>query len=95
MGPEVKHHFLLTTAENPGVCQSREAGADLDGTATGIVDDAPSVTPSTGIPRPAGDWAVHEGRPEEDENHCRNETTTFRDGSDGDGRRGGAELHLR
>lgn len=94
MGPEVDHQAFLPAAEHQGVGQGGHAGADFDGAAAGVVHHAVFVGPAVDVPGPAGDRAVDQRGPEEDEDHHRGETAAFGDGADDDGGRGRAELHL-
>ena len=94
MGTEVEHHALVAATEDHGVGQRGQARADLDGTATGVVEHAIFKSPATEAPGPAGDGAVDECGPEEGEDHGREKSTAFGDGSHNDGGGDGAELHL-
>ena len=91
---KVQHHLLLTATENHGVCESGKTGTNLDRSSTGVVVNTPLVCPSVHVPCPAGDGAVDESGPEEDEDHHRDQTTTFSDGTDDDCSGGRTELHL-
>lgn len=94
MRAEVQHHLLLTTSENHRVGEGRHSGYDFDGTSTSIVENTPLESPAVDIPNPACYGAVDNGSPEEDENHHRDKSTTFGDGSYNNGGGNGAELHL-
>ena len=71
MRAEVEHHLLLTLAENHGVCEGAEAGDDLDGSASCVVQHAVFEGPAVDVPGPAGHGAVDECCPDEGEDHCR------------------------
>jgi len=91
---EVQHHLLLSASQNHRVGQCRQTRADFDGPAAGVIEHTVLVTPPVDVPRPAGNGTVNEGRPEEDEDHHGDQTTSFGDGAHNDCGRGGAELHL-
>lgn len=91
---EVHHHLLVTSAEDPGVGESRHAGTDLDGDTTGVVEDAVLEGPAVGVPNPVCERAVDEGSPEEDEDHAGNDAATLSNGADGKRTSDGAEHHL-
>ncbi len=95
MRTEVDHHLLLASAKDQRVGQSGHTGDDFDRATTSVVEDSIVESPPVDIPRPAGDGAVDQGRPEEHEDHERKDSTTFGDGSSGDGGSGGTELQLR
>lgn len=94
VGAEVEHHLLVTTTENPRVGESRHTGSNLDGTTTGVIEDAVVVCPAIDVPGPAGNGAVDQCRPEEDKHHGGEHTTALSDGTDHEGGSDGAELHL-
>jgi len=91
---EVEHHLLLATSEDHGVGERRHARNDLDGSATGVVKNTPAEGPTTRSPHPAGDRAVDECSPDEDEDEERHEATALSDGTCDNGGSDGAELHL-
>lgn len=91
---EVEHHLLVTATENPRVGESRDTGSNLDGTTTGVIENAVVVCPAIDVPGPAGNGAVDQGSPEEDEHHGREHATTLSDGADHESGSDGAELHL-
>lgn len=95
MGAEVEHHLLVAPAEHPRVGERRKTGADLDGPAAGVVENAVVEGPSVDVPHPAGERAVDEGGPEEDEDHGREHAAALRDGADHKGCRDSAEHHLQ
>lgn len=94
MRAEVDHHFLLTSAEDHGVGESREARNDFHGSSTSIVQDAIVEGPAVDVPYPTGYRAVDKGGPEEHEDHEREHATSFGDGSSSDGGGDGTELQL-
>jgi len=94
VGAEVEHHLLVTSTEYPGVCQSRSSRSDFDRSTTGIVQDAVFEGPSVGIPRPAGQGAVDESRPEECKDHAGDNATTLSCSANNESCRDTAELHL-
>ena len=94
MWAEVGHHLLLASAESPAVGKRRHAGRDFDRTSTSVVEDAILECPSVNVPHPAGNWAVDDGGPPEQEDHQRNDSASFRGGSSRDSSSDSAELHL-
>lgn len=94
MGAEVHHHALVAAAEDPGVGERGDTGANLDGDTAGIVEDAVLEAPAVGVPDPVGERAVDESGPEEGEDHAGDDTATLGDGADGEGGSDGAEHHL-
>jgi hypothetical protein len=94
MRSEVQHHLFLASAQDPRICEGGSPRADFDGTAAGVVENAPGVGPAVGAPRPVGNRAVDERRPDEDEDHAGDEAAAFSDGSDDNGGCCCAELHL-
>ena len=95
MRAEVDHHLLLPSPKDHRVCQSGHTRTDFDGSTTGVIQHTPSEAPATGVPSPASNGTVDEGRPEEDEDHHGNQSTTLSHGSNNDGSSGGSKLHLR
>lgn len=91
---EVEHHLLLTTAEDHGVGKRSHTRHDLDGSTTGVVEDAPAQSPAIASPSPACDGAVDDGCPEEGEHEEGNQAAALSDGTCSDGGGDGAELHL-
>lgn len=94
VGAEVGHHLLLPSTEDQGVGEGGQARADLDGASASVVHDAVLEAPAVDVPGPAGDGAVDERGPEEQEDHHGEHAAAFGDGAGGDGGGGGAELHL-
>ena len=94
MGAEVEHHLLLTLSQDHAICQSRQSGSDLDGPAAGIVHDTVGVAPSVYVPRPAGDWVINQGCPEEGPDQERKEAASFSYSARNDSSCDSAELHL-
>jgi hypothetical protein len=94
VGTEVEHHLLLATSENHGVGERRHTRSNLDGSATGVVEDTPAEGPAARSPHPTGDRAVDKGGPDEDENEERHEAAALSDGACDNCGRDGAELHL-
>lgn len=94
MGSEVHHHLFVSAAEDPGVSQGRDAGSDLDGDTTGIIEDTILKRPSVAVPHPVGQGAVDQGGPAEAEHHARDDPTTLGDGSHSQAGGNGAEHHL-
>ncbi len=92
MWTEVRHHLLLTPAQDEGVCEGGHARANLDGSSAGIVHHAVIEAPAVDIPSPAGDGAVDESGPSEDEDEEGEHATTLGDGTCSNGGRGCAEL---
>lgn len=91
---EVEHHLLVTAAEDPRISQSRDTGSDFDGTTTSIIHHSVLESPSIDVPSPAAQRAVDQCRPDEDEDHCRDNATTFGGGSNNEGCGYAEELHL-
>lgn len=81
MRSEIQHHLLLSLSEDHGVCESRKTRADFDGSTSSVIQDTVFVGPSVDVPWPTCEWAVDECRPEENENHCWDETATLSDGA--------------
>ena len=94
MRTEIGHHLLLASAEHKAVSKGRQTGADFDGAATSIVHNAILETPAVNVPCPAGDWAIDERCPEEQEDHHGDDAASLSDSTGCNGRSGGAELHL-
>lgn len=94
MGSEVEHHLLMSSAEHPRVSESRQTGTDLDGAATGVVEDTVVKSPSVHVPYPAGKRTINKSGPKEDEDHGGEHATTFSDGANDEGSRNSAEHHL-
>ena len=95
MRAEVEHHAFLATSEDHGVGEGRETGADFDGTTAGVIHHAPFVAPAVGVPNPAGEGAVDDGGPDEDEDHGGEEAASFGDGTHDNGGGDSTELHLQ
>jgi len=91
---EIQHHPLLSSTENPRVCQRRHARSNLDRSTSSIVKPAPFVEPAIDIPRPTCYRAIHNCGPKEGEDHHRNEAAALGNCTDNDGGCNGAELHL-
>ena len=91
---EVEHHLLLAASENHRVGERRHTGDDFDRSTTSVVEDTPAEGPTTRSPHPAGDRAVDECGPDEDEDEEGHETATLSDGASDNGGGDGAELHL-
>ena len=70
--------------EVDGDCKRGGSGRDVDGSSTGEVEAAKDEGPAVGVPRPAGDGVVYDGRPDEDENHNRTKTTALSNSTDGE-----------
>lgn len=94
MRTEVEHHSLVATAKNPRVGESRHAGTNLDGAASGVIENTVLEGPAVGVPGPAGDGSVDEGGPEEDEDHAGNDSAALGGGTSSEGGSNGAEHHL-
>lgn len=94
MRPEVEHHLLVAAAENPRVGQSGQAGADLDGSTSSVVENTVVEGPPVNIPNPAGEGAVYERGPEEDEDHSGKHATSLGDRADDESCGYSAEHHL-
>lgn len=94
MGSEVQHHLLLTLPEHHRVCERRHTRADFDGSAASVVEHAVFEGPAVDVPYPAGNGAIDECGPEEDENECWDETSSFGDGAHDNGSCDSAELKL-
>lgn len=94
MGTEVHHHLLVSSAKDPGVCESGHARTDFDRDTAGVVENAVFETPSVGIPDPIGQRAVDECGPKEGEDHARDDTASLGDGSDSKGGGDSTEHHL-
>lgn len=69
MWAKVGHHLLLASTQHERICKGGHAGGNLDGPTARIVHDTVLVTPPIDVPRPAGNRAVDEGGPEEEEDH--------------------------
>lgn len=91
---EVEHHLLLATAENHRVGKRRHTRNDLDGSAAGVVENAPAEGPTARSPNPTCDRAVDECGPDEGEDEERHEAATLSDSACNNGGGDGAELHL-
>lgn len=94
MGSKVHHHSFVAAAENPRVREGRDARADFDGDAAGVVEDAMGSTPAIGVPNPVGKRAVDERGPEKGKDHTGDDASSLGDGTDREGRGDGAEHHL-
>lgn len=91
---EVHHHLLVAAAQDPRVGKGGHTRANLDGNTTGVVEDAVSEAPAVGVPDPVGERAVHEGGPEEGEDHGGNNAATLSDSADGKSSSDSQEHHL-
>lgn len=69
--------LVLPLSENQSICQSTAAGSDVDRASTGEVERGEIEEPTVGIPGPAGNGAVDDGRPAEGENHRRKDAATL------------------
>lgn len=94
MWSEVEHHLFLTFSKDHGIRKCRETGSDFDRSTSSVVEDTIFESPSIDIPCPACNGTVDKRRPEEYENHGRNQTTSFGNGTNYDGSGSGAELEL-
>lgn len=66
----------------------------MEGIVTSIVQDTILERPSIDRPHPACDRAIHYCCPDETENHCRQDTSTFSNRTHDDSNSDGGELHL-
>lgn len=94
MRSEVEHHLFVASAENPGVGEGRHTRDNLDGTATGVIENTIVEGPSVDVPNPAGNRTVDKGCPEESENHGRQNSATFSCGTNDESSSDSTELHL-
>ena len=74
----------LAEVDGDGECGG--SGGDVDGSSTGKVEPAEDEGPAVGVPCPAGDGVVHDGRPDEDEDHYGAKLAPFGDGANGEHR---------
>ena len=74
-----------TLAEHERVSQGGGTGGNVHGRSTGKVETAELEDPPVGVPGPACDHIVHNGRPDEHENDAWEHATAFGDGTDGKG----------
>ena len=69
-------------AEVDGDGEGGGSGGNMDGSSAGKVEPAEDEGPAVGVPRPAGDGVVYDGRPDEDENHNGTKTTALSNSTD-------------
>lgn len=91
---EVDELALVSTSDDPRIGQTTDTRADFYRSSTGEIEDAIFKGPAIDVPNPACDGGVNEGDPEENEKHCRHQTTTLGDGTHQDCNGDGAEFHL-
>lgn len=94
MGTEVDELAFSTSAENPGVSETAQTGADLDRASTSVVEHTPFESPTVDVPNPARDGCVDDGGPNESEDHGGENTTTLGHRAHQDGHGNGRELEL-
>lgn len=72
-------------AQHVGVGEGGGAGRYVHGGAAGEVEAAEEIGPAGGVPSPAGDGVVDEGRPDEHVEDAGEHAAAFGDGTDGEG----------
>jgi len=66
----------------------------MNGRAACKVETTEDINPTIGVPRPAGNGIVHNGRPDEDKHDARKHSSPFSGGADGEGWGNGSEHAL-
>lgn len=74
---EVDHEVFLSWAQEIGDDKSRESRQDFDGATTGVVQNAPFVGPTVGVPYPARYGTVDQSHPAKGEGYEGQYTATF------------------
>lgn len=85
---------LLALAQHQRVRQRRPPTGDVHGAAAGKVERGQGVQPAVGVPRPAGDGAVDNGRPPEAEHERGHDASALKGAAHHDLDRAGAKEQL-
>lgn len=70
--------------KHQAVCEGCRTRGDVDGSSTSEIETAQLEDPSRGIPGPASNWIVDDGRPDEDEDNAGEQAASVSCGADGE-----------
>lgn len=86
VGETVVARVTSTLAEHQGVGEGASSRSNVNGTATSKVVAGEVEQPTVTVPGPVGNGVVDNGRPEEHEDHGREDTATISNGTNSEGR---------